>query len=684
MAPNKHKKTSRDSLRTLAPLSPIPKTISPMLATLVDAPFNRKNWLFEIKWDGIRIIAFVNKNNVRLITRNKKNYSSIFSPIVEDLKSLQLKAILDGEMVVVDKNGVSHFQLLQQYQKNFLLRKKNEKLIYYVFDLLWLDGRDLRNLPLSQRKQLLASILPKKGNQIQISEHINTKGKEFFKAASAHHIEGIMGKDGESLYQEGKRLGSWVKIKTHMQQEAIICGYTAPRGSRKFIGALILGAYENGKLQYIGHTGGKLSEDARSKLKTRLDRIAKTHSPFTQPIKTNAPATWVKPQIVCEVAFMEWTADHHMRQPIFLGLRSDKSFTSVKREYPLKANTIAKRALPKRSSTKPSTPMVISKRPVDTNLEIKTLENKTPETKTIVINKHTLPLTHLTKIYWPKEKYTKNDLIEYYQSVAKFILPYLKDRPQVLHRHPNGIASDSFYQKNFEAKIPWLKTKKISSENESINYLIGADAATLIYMVNLGCIEINPWISQIQHLDKPDYCVLDLDPVGIDFTAVIQVAQTIHQLLNKIGAENYCKTSGATGLHVYIPLGAKYTYEQSRNFAYLIATMINHQLPDITSIKRPPSQRQGKVYLDYLQNRHGQTLVAPYSVRPLPQAPVSTPLLWKEVTKKLRPEQFTIKNIPARLKNAGDPWKLMQEKTMRGKGIDLLPCLKHIEKLTLK
>lgn len=289
------------------------------------------------------------------------------------------------------------------------------------------------------------------------------------------------------------------------------------------------------------------------------------------------------------------------------------------------------------------------------------------------INGHELKLTHLDKIFWPKEKYTKGDVVAYYRKIAPFILPYLKDRPQSLNRHPNGITGKNFFQKDMDHLPPaWAATKRIYSEsNEAyINYLICNDAATLVYMANLGCIEINPWFSTVKHLDKPSYAVIDLDPEDISFDAVIATALAVHKTLDRINIPNYCKTSGASGLHVYIPLGAKYTYNQAKDFSHLIALLVNRRLPKITSVERLPKKRQKKVYLDFLQNRKGQTLAAPYSLRPKPGAPVATPLEWREVKKGLRPSDFNIENIFTRLRKKGDLFK-----PVLGRGIDLKKAL---------
>jgi len=298
------------------------------------------------------------------------------------------------------------------------------------------------------------------------------------------------------------------------------------------------------------------------------------------------------------------------------------------------------------------------------------------EKSEVTIGKQKVDITHLDKIYWPDEGYTKGDLIGYYRSIASFILPYLKNRPESLNRHPNGINGENFFQKNIPSAPEWVEKKIIYSEDHNINYLLCQNEATLIYMINLGCIEINPWLSRIDSLSKPDFCVLDLDPENIDFKETVKVAQAIHKLLDKIGADNYCKTSGKRGLHIFIPLNASYDYEHSVTFAKLITTIIHQQFPDITSIERSPSKRQKKVYLDYLQNRKGQTVVAPYSVRPKPAATVYTPLEWSEVTASLDPQKFTLLTISKRLEKKGDLWK-----PVLGKGIDLNVCIKNLSEI---
>ncbi len=620
-----------------------------MLAVLADEPFNNENWLFEIKWDGYRAVAEIENGNVNIYSRNGISFNDKFTPVVESLKRIKHDVILDGEVVSVDENGISKFQLLQNYQKT---GKGN--LLYYVFDIIYLDGYDLKNIPLIKRKEILKKILPDIPN-IKFSDHIEKDGKAFYKIAEEKKLEGILAKNKKSYYQLNKRSKDWLKLKIMKQQEAIICGFTKPKGSRKNIGALVLGAYNENELIYIGHSGGGFTEETLEQLRKRLESLIVKTSPFAEIPKTNTPATWVEPKLVCEVSFSEWTDEGLMRHPIYLGLREDKNPGEVIKE--------------KSGQNGLYIP--------DNGNDI--INNNDKE---IIINSHKLKLTNLDKIYWPDEKYTKEDIIDYYRKVSDYILPYLKDRPQSLNRHPNGIYGKSFFQKDINQTPPgWVKTKKIysGSNDKDINYMICNNEETLVYMANLGCIEINPWFSRITKLNNPDYFVIDLDPEDISFAKVIETAMVVKEVLEEAGIKSFPKTSGATGLHIYVPLNAKYEYDVAKNFAFLIGKIVNNRIPEFTSLERNPSKRKRRVYLDYLQNREGQTLAAPYSVRPKPGATVSTPLEWEEVKQGLSPADFTIINILQRLKQRGDIFK-----RVLGKGIDIEKSIKKLEELQKK
>lgn len=600
-----------------------------MLATLTDAAFDSSEWVFEIKWDGYRTIATVQDGEVHLESRNNLSFDEKFAPVAEALAGLKHDVVLDGEVVVLDDHGRASFQLLQTYAKT-----QSGSIVYYVFDVLWVDGRDVTELPLLDRKALLKDLLPE-NDVIRYSDHIDERGKAFYNAAEKQGLEGIMAKKADSTYALGYRSKNWLKIKTHKRQEAVIAGYTEARGSRSHFGALILGMYKDDQLVYIGHTGTGFDRDLLNDLHKKLQPLRVAKSPFTEVPKTNQPATWVKPKLIAEVKFQEWTADGHMRQPVFIGLREDKSPKEVTKEKVMSAA-------------------------------------KKPASKAT--------FTNLDKLYWKKEKITKGDVIAYYDAIAEYMLPYMKDRPQSLNRTPDGAGGMSFYQKDMTGKAPdWITLHPSFSEsnNETINYMVCTDKDSLLYMANLGCIEMNPWHSRTKKPDNPDYCVIDLDPHEIGFDKVVETAIVVHQVLESLGIEGYPKTSGATGLHIYIPLGAKYTYEQSKQLAHIVVSLVHEQIPSFASLERSPAKRRRKVYLDFLQNRESQTLACAYSLRPKPGATVSTPLHWDEVVKGLSPSMFTITSIFDRLKDVGDIFGGVLKR-----GINLSKVLREAESLT--
>jgi bifunctional non-homologous end joining protein LigD len=637
------KQTATNLLLEGATKSAMPRNIKPMLATTADKPFDRPEWLFELKWDGYRAIAEIKDEWVRLYSRKKLSLAKRFAPIVDSLQHLGHDAVLDGELVVLDADGKPSFQLLQQYD-----RARNGVLLYEVFDLLYLDGHDLRSIALVRRKDILADVLHHLPN-VHFCDHIAEHGMAFFQAVSEKGLEGIVAKDGRSRYREGLRSPSWLKIKTSLRREAVIGGFTEPKGSRTGLGSLVLGVYDKGALTYIGHAGTGFTDKSLGDLRARLDSLIQPACPFKRRPKTNAPVHWVKPSLVCEVSFAKWTGDGHMRQPVFLGLRDDKDTSAVRRERRERVHS---------GSQKSSTQSTRADHRPDTGRQVPLL-------------------TNVQKVCWPQEGYTKGDLISYYREVAGFILPYLKDRPESLHRHPNGIEGKSFFQKNMGRQPPpaWVQTADLTSNTDGkvVQSVLCQDEATLVYLANLGCIELNPWNSRVGTLDQPDYLLLDLDPSDIAFDRVVEVAQAIRKTLQQAKVPSCCKTSGKRGLHIYVPLGAQYSHEQAKCFAELIARIVNRELPYTTSLVRSPSGRQGRIYLDYLQNGKGKTLAAPYSVRPYPHATVSTPLKWAEVRRGLDPSRFTIKTISKRLAAVGDLWK-----AVLGPGIDLPEALARL------
>jgi bifunctional non-homologous end joining protein LigD len=652
-----------------APLAAMPRNVKPMLASPVAEPFDHPDWVFEIKWDGYRAIAEVERHSVRLYSRRSLSLAERYPPLVDALGRLNHDAVLDGEVVVLDAGGKPQFQLLQNYQK-----ARQGVLTYYVFDLLHLDGHDLRNLPLLRRKQLLAQIV-KDVPGIKVSEHITATGRAFFQALSRQDLEGMVAKLAQSRYVAGQRSKTWLKLKTHLRQEAVIGGFTDERSNPRNLGAVLLGVYEGDDLVYIGHAGTGFDTRSRADVRERLTPLMQKHCPFKAQPKANAPVHWVKPELVCEVSFGLWTHDGHLRHPVFQRLREDIVASTVHREQPQAAHLESTREEGSDSGTaaveagKPSSPGPGS--------------SKSASGKALSIGGHSVAVTNLNKVYWPAEGYTKGMLIDYYREVSLFLVPHLKDRPESLHRHPGGILEKSFFQKDMRRQPPpdWVQTVDVASDSEPdiTRTLLCQDEATLVYMANLGCIELHPWHSRVATLDQPDYLVLDLDPVEIAFAQVAAVAQAIRELLERAEAACYPKTSGKRGLHVYVPFGARYAHEQAKQFAHLIAQIVHRKLPEVTSLERDPRRRQGRVYLDYIQNGKGKTLAAAYAVRPYPGATVSTPLQWSEVSKRLDPSKFTMRTVPQRLARQGDLWA-----PVLGPGIDLPACLERLSALLKK
>ena len=550
--------------------APMPKDISPMLATLVDRPFDEAGWSYEIKWDGYRALAYLKKGTVELRSRNNKSFEKYY-PLYDVLGKWTVNAVLDGEIVVMNDKGQSNFNALQNWRS-----EADGELIYYVFDLLWLDGRDLTGLPLTDRRKLLETIIPAEG-VVRYSESFDASGTEFFAAAQKTGLEGIMAKRTDSYYTPGARTREWLKIKTASRQEVVIGGFTRNEGTSKLFSSLLVGVFEKGKLQYTGKIGTGFTEKMQRDMMKQFKPLIQKTSPFGvipdvnkpsrfRPDPPDAKATWLKPRLVCEVSFREMTEDGVMRHPSFEGMREDKDAKEViletamptkklvtKRGAPAKQKRVKAAPIPDKSTLIKAAP---AKRGART-----TLLNPSDESQTRNINGHDLHFTHLSKIFWPKEKYTKRDLLNYYYQVAPYILPYMNDRPQSLNRHPNGITGPSFYQKNVLGKVPdWIATFPYHSaeDKEDKEFLVCTDEASLLYMISLGCIEVNPWSSRVETPDNPDWCIIDLDPAkNTPFEKVIEAALVTKQILETAGITSYCKTSGSTGIHIYFPLGAK-------------------------------------------------------------------------------------------------------------------------------
>lgn len=670
-----------------APKSSVFQNIKPMLATLVDAPFDDSEWQYEVKWDGYRALAILNKGSVDIISRNNKSFNDKFYPILNILKKFKLDAVFDGEILVLNEKGLSDFGSLQNWRS-----EADGELVFYVFDILWFKGKNLTGLTLVERQAILNSVLPTDDDRIRISKVFDTSGIDFFAAAERMGLEGIMAKRKESTYILNSRSKDWLKIKANKRQEVIIAGFTKNKETSKSFSSLILAVYEDKVLTYVGKVGTGFSDATQKEMIKVFKSYITEKSPFKitpnvnkrsrfQANQPDAEIIWLKPELICEVAYTEITSDGVFRHPSFQGMREDKKAKDVIRESATNIETL----VPEAEHTTTETPKKSAKtdkhteaiRPPKITIP-KTLLNPKDETQVRKINGKEIKFTNLSKIYWPEDKVTKRDMFNYYYQVSDFILPYLKDRPQSLNRFPGGIHGKSFYQKDVKGKAPeWAKTFPYStSDGEPKEYLLGDDTATLLWMASLGCIEINPWFSRSESPDNPDYCVIDLDPDKQSFDQVVEVALAVKKVLDAIDVPSYPKTSGSTGIHIYIPMGAKYTYEQTQLFARIIVGLVHDALPEFTSLERMIAARKGKMYLDFLQNRPGATIAGPYSLRPKEGATVSTPLEWKEVKKGLKMKDFTIFNTIERLKKKGDIFN-----GVLGKGINLEQAIKNVKKL---
>jgi bifunctional non-homologous end joining protein LigD len=639
--------------------TPMPREVSVTLAKLADMPFSDPNWLFEVKWDGIRTVALVENGDVRLFSRSKRDVTAEFPEFQDLAKHLRAgTAILDGEIVTLDKNGRSDFQKLQN---RFGVTKPSQKLIndvpltYYLFDVLYCNGFDVRKTPLLQRKELLRQVL-RGENHVRFSEHQLEKGKELYAAAEKQGLEGIVGKQIESPYT-GNRTGFWLKFKIVNELDAVIVGWTAPRRTRQYFGALVLALYDDKKeLQFIGSVGTGFDQKTQKDLLAQLEKLHVARSPLRNPPKLREPVEWVRPEMVARIKFANWTEDNHLRAPVFLGIRKDRTpeectFSAARPEH-------AKREPP--LSTRNSLPK--AEAPSE-DAGFEELAHGKAESLRLQVDGRTLALTNLNKIYFPESGIRKRDLLAYYYRISGNILPFLKDRPLVMRRYPNGIEGKSFFQKEAPESIPdWIQRARVYSDERGseMDYVMAPDRASLLFLTNLGCIDHNPWSSRFDHQDYPDYVFFDLDPTpGTPFSTVLRVARAIYKVLLSTRLVSYLKTSGATGFHIYVPLEPIYKYAQTRTFAAIISQIVASELPKETTLERSVRKRpEGRVLLDALQNAKGKPLAAVYSARAHPGATVSTPVTGDELMKgNIDPDAWTIKTLPSRLETVGDLWK---------------------------
>src|SRR6266496_1126487 len=624
-------------LKTLARLKAPRRSVTveeaePMLAETREQPFSKPGWLFELKLDGYRVRAACEQGEARLLTRKGHDIAAAFPEISRALAAMPFEGfILDAELVVPDEAGRPSFQRLQnraRVSRALDVRRAavETPAVLYVFDLLAFEGYDLRPLPLEQRKVLLEQVVPRVG-PIKYLSHFEKDGEALYEQVVKMGLEGIVAKKADSPYRAG-RSPNWVKIRADRTDDFAVVGFTRPKGSRSGFGALDLGAHEDGKLVYSGRAGSGFTAAELKDVSAALERNVRPTPAFSGPVPQEAGHTWVEPALVAEVRYKEWTDEGLLRQPVFVRFRDDK-----RPEECVKPGHGTRDTGNASDATSPDSPVPF------------------PE------ERREVRFSNLEKVFWPDEGYTKGDLIEYYRAISEWMVPYLVDRPLVLTRFPDGINGKSFFQKDApEYAQAFVRTVTIWSEDSQreLDYFVCDNEASLLYIANMAAILLHVWSSRVGALETPDWCILDLDPKEAPFIDVVTVAQAVQALCDDIGLPTGIKTSGSTGLHVLIPLGRQVTYEQSRTLGGLLARVIAAELPQIATVTRQVQRRAGKVYIDYVQNGHGRLLVAPFSARPLPGAPVSMPLKWSEVTPQLDIKKFTIKTAPARMKKLED------------------------------
>ena len=656
-----------------------------MLTKPADQAFSRKGWLFELKYDGYRMVAGCHRRAIYLRYRNGGDATEVYPNIAPALRALPYESlVLDGEITVIGENGRLDFGRLASRARlsrgpDIAAAAATHPATYFVFDVLEFGGLDLRPLPLTERKRWLRRLLPALG-PVRYADHIEERGVEMYQQAERLGLEGLVAKRGDSKYKAG-RSDHWLKLRVDRSADFVIVGYALGKGSRADIGALLLAVWHEGELVYCGRVGTGFKESELVEIKNQLDALRLPDDrqrvpPLELPARrskhyANVPKTgesvWTEPDLVCEVRLKEVTAEGFVRHPVFSRMRPDKSAAEC---------TSSQGAL--RQSAR------FSERAVGTSITSEdrsrdrvAAESRDPAAVGVAARSSSAPaarpetlITRPEKIFWPEHGYTEGDLIAYYRAAARWILPYLEDRPLVLDRYPDGIHGNSFFQKHAPHFTPeWVRTVTIHSRSgeRDIEYFVVEDEEALVYMANSGTIPLHVWSSRVATIDRADWSILDPDPKEAPFTDVVKVARAIHELYRQIGLDSFVKTSGKTGIHVLVPLGGQASYEHARMLADLLALIVTRRRPEISTINRSLTGRDNKVYIDAVQNGAGRLLVSPLCVRPFPGAPVSTPLRWREVNAKLDRDKFTIKTVPRRLQR-------MKEDPMRAV-LDVKPDL---------
>ena len=651
----------------------LPADLAPMLASSADQPSSDPDWLFELKWDGVRIQARIDGDRVRLISRNGNDVTSHYPELSGLPRAVRgSTAVLDGEIVVLDQQGRADFGRLQSRmhaaEPSYALLQQ-DPVVFYIFDLLGVDGYDLRRVPLEQRKEYLKEILSA-GGPLRYSDHVVEKGEDLFALAQEHGAEGIVAKARDGAYVSG-RSRDWVKIKVVREVDAVIGGFTEPKGGRSHLGAILVGLHGSEGLRFVGGVGTGFDSSTLDMLAARLSPLKTQECPFVVEPQYKEKAYWVEPKLVARIKFGAWTNDGVLRHPVYQGLRADLAAEECvdPTEQPTGPTT----------SYAPRDSLPTLREPDEIEAE---LFNGTSESVRLELDGKSVRLTHLNKIYFPGPGYTKRHVLAYYYRVAEFMLPFLRQRPLVLHRFPNGIDAGSFYQKDCGEGVPdWMDLHVIPSEgrNRDTRYFVANDLAALLYLTNLGSIEHHPWPSRIDALEYPDYVFFDLDPTPeTPYSTVVKVAREILKALDEMGLSASLKTSGSKGMHLWLPLEREYTFEQTRSFAEIVARVIHARLPRETTLERMTEKRPPNcISLDYSQNAFGRPLATVYCVRPRELATVAAPIGRAELRKGLEIENFTIATMPARLKRKGDLWSEFWDSRQR-----IEPALENLQRAT--
>lgn len=659
-----------------------------MLASVGGAPLDNPQLVYEPKYDGIRAIAEVPVGGpVRLWSRLGNEKTSQFPEIAAALarwaRSLKESVVLDGEIVALDDEGrPTGFQQLQGRIHLTTITDRAEPgaatavdTAYMVFDVLRHGARDLRDEPLLKRREVLDRLFARKRNPIlRVSEMVRGDGRALFERALEQGWEGLIAKRADSLYRSGKRTPDWCKVKITREQEFVVGGWTEPRQTRTYFGALLLGVYDTRGLVYVGHTGTGFNERELARVMKLLTALETTACPFTERPRTNEKPHWVEPKLVAQIRFTEWTADAKLRHPVYVGLRDDKNPRQVVRE----GESRPPRAAAGRStSQRDRRASKLESRGLQAVVaQLLALEDARRDGPIELPGGQRIAVTNLHKVFWPKSKLTKGDLFRYYATVAPFILPAIEDRPLVMKRFPNGVAAKPFYQHRVADVPPEIRVETVAVA-ETRAQLIGGDLLTLLYTTQLAAISQDPWFSRVQSPEFADYAALDLDPMpGLPFSRTLDVARWVHDELKSLGAEAVAKTSGAEGLHIYVPLPPGTPYEAGQLFCQIIATVVAQKHPREATVERTVAARGRRVYIDFMQNVLGKTLATAYSARASDYAGVSTPLTWQEVHEGVDREAFTIQTVPDRLKATGDLWARLR----KSKGVHLEAVSRYLER----